>query len=151
MFDTNKMAEVINTAWLDDIPKEQLVSIAQELGIECAGTAREIRKRITALAAKAHTDPEIHTKFQAIGITNRDNEAASEDEDEHKTPVPPEESGESTSNFMENATRSQLVVPSYQHQLPLHQHPPTTTAGSNAGTANPANRPQPDEDHHSTG
>ncbi|XP_036342855.1 uncharacterized protein LOC118752117, partial [Rhagoletis pomonella] len=105
----------------------------KELGIECAGTAREIRKRITALAAKAHTDPEIYAKFQAMETTCKYSEATSEDEDEQKTPVSEDEQSVGSTTTPAPTTNA----PDPNTNVP---EPTTTNVGPNAGTENLENQ-----------
>ncbi|XP_069967837.1 uncharacterized protein [Bactrocera oleae] len=91
--------------WLDNVSKEQLISFAENLGVDHIGTTREIRKRITALAAKAHEDSEIQEKLLKMEAAYKGNDFASRDEGDQKTPLPPDQGRGTADIFAESSRR----------------------------------------------
>ncbi len=91
--------------WLDNVSKEQLISFAENLGVDHIGTTREIRKRITALAAKAHEDSEIQEKLSKMEASYKTKEFATRDEGDQKTLHPPDQGRGTADIFAESSRR----------------------------------------------
>ncbi|XP_049316589.1 uncharacterized protein LOC125779339 [Bactrocera dorsalis] len=89
--------------WLDNVSKEQLISFTQSLGVDHIGTTREIRKRITTLAAKAHGDPEVEEQFLKMEAAYKAGEIASRDEGDQKTTFAADQDRGTASTFAESS------------------------------------------------
>ncbi|XP_018787988.1 PREDICTED: uncharacterized protein LOC108968407 [Bactrocera latifrons] len=89
--------------WLDNVSKVQLVSFAQSLRVDHIRTTREIRKRITILAAKVRENPEIEEKILKMEAAYKASEIDSRNEGDQKTTLPPEQDRGTASTLAESS------------------------------------------------